>query len=159
MHGQHGLSAAMPAVRRIGAAPARLQRGVGLIEVLIAVVVLAVGLLGLAALQSMTLKNVGSSAERTQAAIQIYAMADMLRADRANNSSYNTGGYVGAADNANGLVADWLETLEAEVSPTAKGRVNCAGTATCTIGVQWLDDRATGGTAGEEYRIELVTLL
>ena len=46
------------------------QRGVGLIEVLIAVLVMAIGMLGIAALQSITLKNSGGAAERTQAVIE-----------------------------------------------------------------------------------------
>ena len=42
---------------------------------------LGFGMLGVAALQSMTLKNTGNSATRTQAALRVYSMLDIIRAD------------------------------------------------------------------------------
>ncbi|WP_133478300.1 type IV pilus modification protein PilV [Cognatilysobacter segetis] len=125
--------------------PAR-QRGVGLIEVMIAVLVLAIGLLGIAALQAITLKNTGSSASRTQAAIQIYSMMDIIRADRANLGTYNTNIYTaGDGSGAPGTMMGWLDSLKTTVAPDAKGRVVCqAGNMTCSVGVQWSDTRATG---------------
>lgn len=58
------------------------QRGVGLIEVLIAVLVLAIGLLGLAGLQSQSLKFNNESYFRTQATLLSMDMADRLRTNR-----------------------------------------------------------------------------
>ncbi len=124
------------------------QRGVGLIEVLIAVLVLAIGMLGIAAMQSVTLKNSGGAAERTQAAIETYAMLDILRANKANLALYNTAGYAcaeGEASNAtNDNLQGWLEQLRANVAPSACGLVNCPATGNCEVGVQWDDTRATG---------------
>ena len=124
------------------------QRGVGLIEVLIAVLVMAIGMLGIAALQSITLKNSGGAAERTQAVIETYAMLDILRANKSGLAAYNTAGYAcaeGAASNgANDNLAGWLEQLRANVAPSACGRVNCGGAGNCTVGVRWDDTRATG---------------
>jgi type IV pilus assembly protein PilV len=72
--------------RRIGARP---QSGFSLIEVLIAVLVLGVGLLGLALLQSISLRNGNSAAHRTQATNLAYEMIDMIRANRPEAGNYN----------------------------------------------------------------------
>jgi len=59
------------------------QTGFSLLEVLIALLVLAVGLLGLAALQNMGLRLNHQSYERTQATILIYDMIDRMRVNPA----------------------------------------------------------------------------
>ena len=59
------------------------QTGFGLIEVLVSLLIVSIGLLGIASLQIMALKNVGSSMERSQAVIQTYSYLDVLRANRA----------------------------------------------------------------------------
>ncbi len=137
-----------------GRAPAR-QRGVGMIEVMVAVLVLAIGVLGIAALQAITLKNTGSSAARTQAAVQIYSMMDIIRANRANISIYNTNIYVkGEGKGAPGSMDAWLTGLTQTVAPDATGLVVCvADSMTCTVGVQWDDTRATGGIATENVEV------
>ena len=60
----------------------RMQKGASLLEVLIAVLILAIGLLGIAALQAVTLRNMQGSSDRSVAVIQTYAMFDMMRANR-----------------------------------------------------------------------------
>ncbi len=127
----------------------RRQRGVGLIEVMVSVMILAIGMLGVAALQSMTLKNTGNSATRTQAALRVYSMLDIIRADRDNISSYNTNIYTdGSGGGAAGSMAGWLDSLKTTVAPDAKGRVVCvADTMTCTVGVQWSAARTSGGNS------------
>ena len=67
------------------------QRGFTLIEVLIAIVVLAIGLLGLAGLQASSLKNNTSAYTRSQAQLLAYDMLDRLRANREGviNGSYD----------------------------------------------------------------------
>ena len=57
-----------------------IQRGVGLIEVMVAVLILGVGLLGIAAMQTTALRNSQSSLERSQAVMQTYAILDAMRA-------------------------------------------------------------------------------
>jgi len=127
----------------------KYQRGVGLIEVMVAVLILAVGVLGIAALQAVALKNSGSSASRTQAAIQVYSMMDIIRANRDNISIYNTNIYAeGDGTGQPGTMMGWLDGLQTTVAPDAKGKVVCiADTMTCSVGVQWSDERATGGTS------------
>lgn len=126
---------------------ARNQAGVGMIEVMVAVLVLAIGILGIAALQAMTLKNSGSSAGRTQALVHVYEMGDLLRANRARTADFETGGYMCKADadaSTDPALADWLNRLATDVSPTACGTVACNGGTLCDVGVRWDDTRATG---------------
>lgn len=59
------------------------QHGFSLLEVMIALLVLAVGLLGLAALQNLGLRINHQSYERTQATILIEDMIDRMRANPA----------------------------------------------------------------------------
>lgn len=135
----------------------RTQRGVSMIEVMVALLVLAVGVLGVVALQAMTLKNTGSSAERTQATVQVYSMMDIIRADRDNLGAYNTNVYTGAdADGSDqpGTVNAWLRSLRRTVGPDAEGLVVCvADEMRCTVGVQWNDSRATGGAVRQHIEV------
>lgn len=77
----------------------RQQHGFTLIEVLIALVVLSIGLLGLAGLQSTGLRFNQSAVMRTQATQLAYDLADRMRA---NAAAVNAGDYLGTASaNAN----------------------------------------------------------
>lgn len=67
------------------------QSGISLIEVLVAIFVLAIGMLGMAALQMASLRSNQSSYERSAAVMAAYTMIDRLRADvtAARAGSYN----------------------------------------------------------------------
>ena len=73
-------SPAALAARRIGRLHA--QSGVGLIEVLVAVLVLSIGFLGIAALQAMSLSTNNSDMARSMATIASYSIMDAMRADQ-----------------------------------------------------------------------------
>ncbi len=64
--------------------PRSLQqcRGLSMIEVLIAVLVLSIGLLGMAALQAVALSRTGSADQRSQAINLATELIDMVRANR-----------------------------------------------------------------------------
>ncbi|MDX1554458.1 MAG: type IV pilus modification protein PilV [Xanthomonadales bacterium] len=138
--------------------PAR-QRGASLLEVLIAVLILAIGMLGMAALQAVTLKNSNSSAARSQAAMQTYSLLDTLRLDRAGAlaGSYNVPGWTCSAGTNDpddpddttdySVFNTWLAGLDDAVGADACGRLVCAASGTCTVGLRWSDERATGGAA------------
>ncbi|MEK7816244.1 MAG: type IV pilus modification protein PilV [Pseudomonadota bacterium] len=64
-----------------------LPHGFSLIEVLVALAVLSVGLLGLAALQTTGLKFNHQSYERTQAVLQAYDIIDRMRANKSGSGS------------------------------------------------------------------------
>lgn len=129
------------------------MRGVGLVEVLVAVLVLAIGLLGIAALQATTLRNSQSSIERTQAVMQTYTILDAMRgnviAARLNKYDMALTCTPPALDGTL-ITSDkrfWLQTVQANLGSTACGSVVCPLAplpAVCTITVQWDDSRGTG---------------
>lgn len=71
--------------------PLQRQRGFTLMEVLVSMVVLSIGLLGLAGMQVNGLKSNNSSYQRTQASLLANEMIDRIRANRAGLAlgSYN----------------------------------------------------------------------
>ena len=68
--------------RRVAVGRRRTQRGVTLLEVMISVLILGVGILGIAAMQTTALRNSQSSFERSQAVMHSYAIIDAMRANR-----------------------------------------------------------------------------
>jgi type IV pilus assembly protein PilV len=129
------------------------QRGVGIIEVLVAVLVLSVGLLGLAGLQLRTLRNNESALERGVAVFEAQAIADALRADRINAKSGLFNLDLAAAPPTGTtfravVLSSWRANLISALGPDATGQVFCNGTL-CTVIVQWNDSRGSGaGTYG-----------
>ncbi|MFC5577661.1 type IV pilus modification protein PilV [Lysobacter niabensis] len=135
--------------------------GVGLIEVLIAVVILAFGLLGIAALQMTALRNSQSSLERSQATIQTYAILDAMRANReaARIGNYNLTPMTCTAPDTGTLpmndLANWITSLKRTLGDSACAMVVC-GSVECEISVRWNDSRAQGES---EQTIKTVTRL
>ncbi|HBA32699.1 MAG TPA: type IV pilus modification protein PilV, partial [Gammaproteobacteria bacterium] len=64
------------------------MKGFTLLEVLIALVILSVGLLGLAGLQTTGLRNNHSAYLRSQATLLAYDITDRIRANKANLNAY-----------------------------------------------------------------------
>lgn len=125
------------------------QAGVTLVEIMVAVLVLSVGLLGLAGLQLRTLRNNQSALERGTAVVETYAIADAMRADRigADNDRFNIA--LGAAAPtgttfAQTAVRAWRNNLKASLGDDATGSVDCDGLL-CTIVIQWDDSRGSEG--------------
>jgi type IV pilus assembly protein PilV len=137
------------------------QTGFGLVEVLVALLIVSIGLLGIAGLQVMALKNVGSSMERSQAVIQTYSYLDLLRANRAEAviSNLDLPMTCDPENLAGSLVEQrkWITQLQETLGPQACGQVECLGDGKCTITVQWDDSRAEGGD--EEQQLVTETML
>jgi type IV pilus assembly protein PilV len=68
--------------------PPHGQRGTSMIEVLVTIVILAIGLLGLAGLQSRLQASEMESYQRAQALVLLDDMASRIAANRANAASY-----------------------------------------------------------------------
>ena len=144
---KHARFAKNPAVRR--------QRGDTMIEVLVTMVIIAVGVLGTAALQVTTLKNLSSSHSASIAAIVADDFSERMRANptAALNNDYVHAGAPGAYPDcvANACtpnqLADydmgvWWEEMST-VLPSAKGVVRrIAGTSTFRVTVHWDEDRS-----------------
>lgn len=132
------------------------QRGVSLLEVLIAMLILSFGLLGLASLQMTTLRNNQSSFERSRAIMAVYSIADSLRTDPATASGTLNPGTGTAATN----IATWKDGLAQHLGEDATGSVVCTSdtitpptfdqitTYICTVTVTWND--SLGGMQGAQ---------
>jgi len=132
-----------------------------LLEVLIAVLVLAIGLLGMAALSAVTIKNSNSSAARSQGVIQIYSVMDSLRLNRggATSGAFNVATWTCEAATSDAdsgfdasLFNSWLSQVQLNLGdPGACGRIECS-IDSCTVGIRWNDSRATGGDSELEIQ-------
>lgn len=139
------------------------QDGVSLIEVLVALFVLAIGILGMASLQLASLRANQSSYERSAAVLAAYSMIDRLRADvaAARSGSYNLA-VSDDCDVPDGTtfpvlqLAAWLSELQTSMGPQACGSVTCSAgaAASCVVSVRWDDSRVRGGSASETFSIE-----
>lgn len=127
---------------------ARLQAGASMLEVLISVLILGIGMLGVAALQATALRNSHSSLEQSQAVIQTYAILDSLRANReaAIAGSYDMPRTCDVPPSAAGLPAAeqqrWISELKAGLGDSACGSITCIND-DCEITVEWDDSRAS----------------
>lgn len=137
----------------------RRQRGVGLIEVLVSLLVMAIGMLGLAALQSLAMRNSQSSLDRTQAVYQIYSILDAMRANSNALAAYRIAKTC-APPAAGATLASkdlnwWITQLQkgqdgqgrGSLGPGSCGTIGVNGRVV-TVTVQWDDSR--GGTAGAQ---------
>ncbi len=137
----------------------RTQRGVGLIEVLIAVLVLAIGLLGVAWVQTRALSNNNSSVARSMAVMATYSILEAMRADLANakGGSYNGTIAASSCPAAGTPVATqqlniWCVELGQALGAvsTTTGAVTCGSDGTCTVTVTYDDSRiGAGGTTAQ----------
>ena len=74
----------LPATRRNGLRHAGCrQRGFSLVEVLVALIIISVGMLGIAKIQTLSYASTGTAAQRSIAAILTSSMASAMRANRA----------------------------------------------------------------------------
>jgi len=107
------------------ASEARRQRGFTLIEAMVALIVLSVGLLGIAALYGQTLRASRTSLYRTEAVNLAADLADRMRANRNPANGYACGDPCNAADGGNAVadadLATWLAMVQAQLPGGAAG--------------------------------------
>lgn len=122
----------------------RRQGGATLVEVLVTVVVISVGLLGIAGLQMVSLRNAHASAMRSQATALANYIIDRMRANgpAANAGAYNValGGSLPVTSQAGRDVTAWktlvTATLTSQSAGVADGAINVAGNV-ATITIAW----------------------
>jgi type IV pilus assembly protein PilV len=136
----------------------RKQQGVSLIESMIALLVISVGLLGIAALQTTSMSQNASALNHSKAVWIAYNMADRVRANSNVFNSYDgidtdkhdynqdcLGSSCADTDMITADAADFEDMLDA--LPSGQGTVAVTGNA-LTIKVMWDDDgTGAGGTA------------
>lgn len=131
---------------------ARRVKGFSLIEVLIALLLLAFGLLGLGFLQVMNVRYTQSAQHRTMATNLAYEVLDMMRSNHVAARRFGTitpdsfsGVAVpasGCARGASGAYSDNISRWKCEVVsslPGGKAEVSFAGEVV-TVAVSWSDD-------------------
>lgn len=129
------------------------QSGFTLLEILISLVILAIGLLGLASLQATGLKNNQSAYHRSQATQLSYDISDRIRSNIAGLSTYIAitpssavakagcvaiAGTCAAEDMAQNDLFEWNTTLT-NILPKGKGTITTDSSG-YTIAITWDDD-------------------
>lgn len=128
---------------------------------MVAVLVLAFGMLGLVGLQLSTLRNNESALDRGMAVVQTHSIADAMRADRSNAGDKKFD--IGIDANAPGgatfpelAVRTWRQNLISALGEGTTGSIACNKTGNairCSIGVRWDDTRGSGSKSGDDKHI------
>lgn len=128
--------------------------GFTLLEVLIAVLIFSFGMLGLAALQTFSIRTNQSANMRSQAVVLANMAMDNMRANRSNLVSYYADGYAsfsctGTPTTSSIAARDrevWLQQLACQL-PEARGAIAPINANEVAVCIRWGDSRwVTGGT-------------
>jgi len=139
------------------------QSGFTLFEVLIAVVILSIGLLGLASLQAAGMRSNNSAYMRSQASVLAYDIADRIRANRfgdyisplpngTQGASCLTAPGCNVDTMAENDVYEW-QTAVGKALPLGSGTITLAGNV-FTITVTW--DDTFSGAAGQNFATSFI---
>lgn len=137
--------------------------GFTLLEVLIALLIFSFGLLGLAALQTTSIRTNQSANMRSQAVALSNMMMDNMRANRANLVSYYGNSYAsfsctGTPTTSSIAARDreaWLQQLACQL-PQGRGAVVPLNANEVAVCIRWSDSRwidggaSTGGTCSAD---------
>ncbi|MFC3608765.1 type IV pilus modification protein PilV [Stutzerimonas tarimensis] len=134
----------------------KVSKGLSLIEVLVSLIVLSVGVLGMAALQVNSLKFNQTASMRTHANFLAYDIADRMRANR---SKARAGSYDitmdAAAPSGSAMervdLREWKDKLASQL-PDGKGAVSRDGKK-AIITIVW-DESRVGGSSTEQFVYE-----
>lgn len=131
----------------------RYQNGMTLIEVLVAVSILAIGLLGAAGIQLNALKYTDSSRMTSQASFIAYDMLDRIRANSAVDYSWGRAERA-PASSASASVRDLdLHDFEANIlgfaGASARGSVSVSA-GEVTVSISWDDSRGANRPGARE---------
>lgn len=160
--------------------PGRRCDGFSMVEVLVTIVIIAIGLLGLASLQLNSLRNNTTAYERTQATMLAYSIIDRMRTNRdsANAGLYNTAlgtAPGGGADCTTGTctssimatsdVYEWKCSLGkwdcngfTSKLPNGDGAIAIAG-GVVTVTIQWEEKRSETAAADRLTQLSVSTVL
>lgn len=121
------------------------QAGASLIEVMIAVFISAVGLLGAAAMQLNALKYTDSALMTSQASFIAYDIIDRMRANAANLAGYSLANIASAPGSAVNIQdQDLLDFATGITALTAgDGSIQVNGSQV-TVSINWSEGRAAG---------------
>lgn len=125
----------------------KAARGISLVEILVTILVVSIGLLGLAGLQGVSTQYNHSSYLRTHANNMAYDIADRMRANReaAMDGDYDADIPQGGAAPSGGSIADedlqeWWAAID-DTLAEAEAEVDVDADGNARITIEWLDDR------------------
>lgn len=138
------------------------ERGVMLIEALIAILIFSIGILAVVGMQSVAIKNVTESKYRSEAAFLVSELTSQMWTDAANISQYNypSSSYV--------KLVNWVAKVDATLPGTGANRPRVTVTppapipglaippigATVTIQLFWqLPEEASAGLPPRSYTV------
>jgi len=132
----------------------RTQRGLSLIESMVALLVISIGILGIASLQAASMKQSASSLNHSQAVWIAYDMTDRIRVNLAGAADYAgidtdtayqqdcKAADCSASQMATADAADWAQSLQS--LPAGRGLIT-GDADQLVLTVMW-DDEGTGAT-------------
>lgn len=142
------------------------QSGYLLLETMITIGILAVGLLGVSAMQLTSLKSGHSAVQKGEAAFLVAAMTDRMRANTygvyANNyhnltrsTLLQTGEISNAQERAQYDYDVWRNEIDQLFSLSASpvGSINCLTTTNCILEISWEDSRANSALQNEYLKL------
>jgi len=142
---------------------ARQEAGFSLIEVLISILVLAIGLLGFALTQTMSVRFATGANQRTQATNLAYDLIDQMRANRIVAMQYQsasfTAGSVNSATCARpatgattvaGNITRWQCQAARALGPAAAANVQ-VNNGQVTVRISWGEERWKAGAAATSF--------
>lgn len=138
------------------------QSGYLLLETMITIGILAVGLLGISAMQLTSLKNGHSAVQRGEAAFLVAAMTDRMRANTyavyanhyhnlTRSTVMQTGEISNAQERAQFDYDVWRNEIDQLFNSSAspQGTINCLTTTNCVLEISWEDNRANSELQNE----------
>ncbi len=135
------------------------QQGMSLLEVMIAVLVLGIGLLGVAALQSSGVRNVQSAHERTVATLVAHSLGENMRANVAAErlgQARARADYLGGCEDGGSQHQIWLAYLKQRLGQGAC-LISAVNGNQVVINVRWDDGKGVQGSSAMQlnYRVVL----
>jgi type IV pilus assembly protein PilV len=128
------------------------QLGVGLIEVLVAVLILGTALLTLTSLQTRSLQFNQTAYFRSQANILAYDILDRIRINRKNAENYDIAITASAPTGTTTLVdrdrKAWLDAV-AVLLPSGDGSIDCDSNGKCTVNIIWTEQLSSSSGQNE----------
>jgi type IV pilus assembly protein PilV len=132
--------------------------GFSLLEVLVGLIILAVGLLGLAGLQMVSLRQNNEAYIRSQATLQAYDILDRMRANRqyALDGEYAIDYGEQAGTNTPAAVKDdldlWKNALNATLPGPGDGRVVMTNSTLVAVSIRWNETSVQNATQDDTWQ-------
>lgn len=134
----------------------RKQNGFSLLEVLVTLLIVSLGLLGIAGIIANSLKVNQGAVARTQASLLANDIIDRMRANRAQAAAYALASCAAAPapdSIAETDLNEWCGLVDAAL-PSSSATSVAVFADKVTVTVQWDDTHATGGADDQQFVLE-----